>query len=170
MRCQKNRNLFRRLKTLNILNTLLLRGPLKNKGLRYYFFVLLLFCSSAFLLFTFTGCDREELIINSWNLQTVLKNGEVFNDSTQLHLTLDYTYYYFFIMNSLDVRTFANGQYTASSNGFYEFVDRSTLRMRFTLLYQSYDITAKIKKLTQKELHLEYKDNGDVYFLKLYGS
>jgi len=108
------------------------------------------------------------MIIGSWNLQAVLVNGEACTDSTQFHLQTKYTYYNFFYMNSLDVRTFANGQPTASSNGFYKFVNNSTLEMRFTLLYQQNEVKAKIKKLTRKELNLEYEDNGDTYLLKLY--
>ncbi|MCL2436028.1 MAG: hypothetical protein FWD09_07845 [Lentimicrobiaceae bacterium] len=131
-----------------------------------YLIPLLLF---SFLLFSLTSCrDPEERIFGSWNLQTVLINGETYTDSTQFHLATRYTYYNFFYMNSLDVRTYANGQSTASSNGFYKFKNNSTLELRFTLLYQQNEITAKIKKLTRKELNLEYEEEGDTYLLKLF--
>ena len=140
---QKNRNIFRRLTPLFLV-------------------------PFSFLLFTSTSCDPEETIVGSWNLQAVLMNGEAYTDSTQFHLSTKYTYYNFFYMNSLDVRTYANGQPTASSNGFYKFTSKSTLEMRFTLLYQQNEIKAKIKKLTRRELNLEYEDDGNTYLLKLY--
>jgi len=118
----------------------------------------------------FTGCDKEEMLINSWNLQTVLMNNEPLNDSTRFNIIPKYTYYSFYYANSLTVSTLVNGKYTSSSNGSYRFADRSTLTMHFTLLYRTYDVTAEIKKLTRKELHLEYEDNGNTYFLKLYAS
>jgi len=95
-------------------------------------------------------------------------NGEVYTDSTQFHLLTKHTYYNIFYHNSLDVKTIANGQWTASSNGYYRFIDKSTIEMRFTLLYQQQEITAKIKKLTRRELNLEYEEDGDTYLLKLY--
>ena len=142
---QKNRNIFRRL---------------EFKKISFLLF--------SFLLFSLTSCDPEETILGSWNLQAVSVNGETYTDSTQFHLLTRDTYYNFFYMNSLDVRTNANGQYTASSNGFYKLGKNSTLEMRFTILYQQNEFTAKIKKLTRKELNLEYEDNGDTYLLKLY--
>ena len=145
MCCQKNRNILR--------------------GLKVYFFCHLL---SVFCFFAFISCDKQEMIINSWNLQTVLKNGQPLNDSLQFNLIPRYTHYNFYYANSLNVSTFASGQLTSSSNGFYEFTNSSTIRMRFTLLYQRYEITAKIKKLTRNELNLEYEDNGNTYFLKLF--
>jgi lysine/ornithine N-monooxygenase len=110
------------------------------------------------------------MIIKPWNLQTVLMNGEPFSDSLQFHLTPKYTYYFFSYSNSLNVATIVHGGYTESSDGFYEFVDKSTIRMRFTLLYNRHHITAKIKKLTRTELHLEYEEGGGTYYLKLYSN
>jgi len=109
------------------------------------------------------------MIINSWHLQTVLKNDEPYNDSLLFNLIPKYTYYSFYYANSLNVSTFVNGQYTSSATGFYQFTNNSTIKMTFTLLYQRYEITAKIKKLTRKELNLEYEEDGDIYFLKLFG-
>jgi len=122
----------------------------------------------SLLILSLTSCDKEEIIIGSWNLQTVLKNGEVNTDSTQFHLLTMYTYYHFFYFNSVDISTLANGQWTGSADGFYKFINNSTLEMRFTILYQQYAIIAKIKKLTRKELNLEYEDNENTYLLKLY--
>ena len=143
MCCQKNRNILWRLTP----------------------FLLVPF---SLLFFTFTSCDKPERIINSWRLQTVLKNDEPFNDSLQFNLIPKYTYYNFYYANSLTVSTFANGQSTSSANGFYEFTSNSTIKMTFTLLYQRYEISAKIKKLNRRELNLEYEEDGDTYFLTLF--
>jgi hypothetical protein len=126
------------------------------------------FLLSAFCLFAFTSCDKEEKLYNYWNLQSVLMNGEPLNDSLQFNLIPYFTYYTFSYASSLEVSTFALGKFMSSSDGFYYFDSKSTIKMRFTLLYTRYDITAKIKKLTRKELNLEYEDNGNTYFLKLY--
>jgi hypothetical protein len=95
-------------------------------------------------------------------------NEEPFNDSLQFNLTPEFTYYTFNYANSLTVKTYALDQYTLSSNGYYRLVNKSTLEMRFSLLYRHYNINAKIKKLTQRELNLEYEDNENTYFLTLY--
>lgn len=127
-----------------------------------------LFFFLLFSLTSVTSCDREEMIINSWRLQTVLMNNEPLNDSSQFNVIPRYTYYSFFIENRLNVRTYALGQSTASSDGFYRFLNRSTIEMRFTILNEQYKIEATIKKLTRKELNLEYEDNGNTYFLQLF--
>jgi len=158
MRSKKNRNLFRRLTTL--------LHKTENHKLKIAFCFLL----SAFCFLTFISCDKEEMIMNSWNLQTVLMNNEPYNDSLQFNLVPRYTYYDFLFANTLNVRTFVIGEYASSADGFYKFVNKSTIEMRFSLLYKRYHITAKIKKLTRKELHLEYEKNGNVYYLKLYAN
>jgi hypothetical protein len=58
-------------------------------------------------------------------------------------------------------------QITTSSDGFYKIEGSSKLEMRFTILNKRCNIIAKIKKLTKKELNLEYEDKGNTYFLKL---
>ena len=126
------------------------------------------FAFLPFCLFTFSSCDREEMIMKRWRLQTVLMNDEPLNDSLQFNVIPKYTYYNFFVEHSLVVSTYALGQYTASANGFYKFENRSTLEMRFALLYEQYDIKATIKKLTSRELNLEYENNGNTYFLILF--
>jgi hypothetical protein len=95
-------------------------------------------------------------------------NNKPLQDSIHYHLLKRYTDYVFLFENSLNVETYAKGQYTASADGYYKFTNRSTLEMRFTILNQRTAITAKIKKLTNKELQLEYKEKGATYFLKLY--
>jgi len=177
MCCQKNWNLFRRLKIL------LLRVPLRNHPVRFastppihwrgispvsLLSALLLFC-----FFTFTSCDKEELIVNSWNLRTVLKNGEPYTDTMQFHLIPKKTNYSFYYSQtgSLFVKTYALNQLATSADGIYYFKDKSTIWMRFTLLYKRCEIEAKIKKLNGRELNLEYKDKeGDTYFMKLYAN
>jgi hypothetical protein len=130
------------------------------------FYLIAVFCFS-----TFASCDREEMIVNSWNLRTVLKNGEPHYDSLQFHLIPKYTTYYFYYAqtHSLNVKTFALDQLATSADGYYRFKNKSTLELRFTLLYKKYEIEAKIKKLNSRELNLEYTDKeGDTYFMKLY--
>jgi len=116
------------------------------------------------------SCDKQEMLYNSWNLQKVTMNGEPLNDSLQFNLIPYSTHYTFYYANSLTVRTFALGQITTSSNGYYQLGNNSTLDMHFTILNRTYDINAKIKKLTKRELNLEYEDNGDNYFLKLFAN
>ena len=111
------------------------------------------------------------MIMNRWNLQYVRMNGKPLPDSSQFHLLPRYTYYVFLLEHSLNVETLANGQYTESADGYYKFTSNSTIEMRFTILNQKTHIKeAKIKKLNRKELHLEYKDRGDTYFMKLYAN
>jgi hypothetical protein len=143
---QKNRNLFRRL------------------------IILLLPITCLLVLVTLTSCDKQEMIIKSWNLQSVLMNGEPLDDSLQFNVIPKYTYYSFSYANSLYVSTIAHNKRIESSDGFYKFASKSTIDMRFTLLYNRYDITANIKKLTRRELHLEYEDRGNNYYLKLYSN
>ena len=152
MRRQKNRNILRRL--------------IKRDFAPYAFCFLL----SAFCLFSLSSCDREELLYNTWNLQSVNMNGKPFSDSLQYNLLPTYTYYIFFYANSLTVRTYAMEQITTSSDGFYNLESKSKLEMKFTILNKRYTINAKIKKLTKKELNLEYEDKGNTYFLKLYAN
>ena len=164
MRSQKNRNLIRRLITF-------CKSNFANRQLKLTAIAFLLFCSSALLLFCLTSCDKPEMLINRWNLQTVTVNGTPIDSlQMQYHLLPNYTYYTFFIENVLNVDTKINGFYTSSADGYYKFTDKSTLEMNFTLLNKRNIITAKIKKLTKKELKLEYKDknNGNTYFLILY--
>jgi len=161
MCCKKNRNLLRRLKN-QISAT---KGAFLNKGLRNY---ILLFCASALLFFCFSSCDKEDMLRNRWNLQSVKINGSAYTDSTIYHLLPRYTNYVFSHEHSLNVEAFANGQFTDSSNGYYKLEKKSKLFMRFTIHDQSNSFTAKIKKLTKKELQLEYSANGNTYFLKLY--
>ena len=94
-------------------------------------------------------------------------NDEPYSDSTKFNLIPFYTYYTFFYANSLEVRTFVSGRTIESAGGVYLF-ENSTIKMRFILEHQRYDIEAKIIKLTRKELNLEYEDKGNTYFLKLY--
>ena len=157
MRCKKNWNIFRKLTTHRSPLTAY-RTPLAA------LYILLALCS----LFSFASCDKEELIVNRWRLQTVLMNGDTLNDSLQFNVIPKYTVYSFYYFNSLVVSTYVNEQQTSSSDGVYQFTSKSTIGMRFTLLYNRYEIEAKIKKLTRRELNLEYKDDGNTYFLKFY--
>jgi hypothetical protein len=119
---------------------------------------------------TFSSCDKEEMIVGSWNLQTVLKNNNPLSEPYPLNLIPKNTYYYFSFANNLIVRTKINGDWAEAPDGFYTFIKKSTIEMRFTLKYLRYNITAKIKKLTNNELHLEYESDGDIYYLKLYSN
>jgi len=107
--------------------------------------------------------------MNRWNLQSVTVNGEPIDSLTmQYHLFPKYTDYVFFYEGSLSVETFANGQFTSSADGYYEFANRSTLKMKFTILNKKNEISAKIKKMTKREMNLQYENDGNTYFLKLY--
>ena len=153
---QKNRNILRRLKNKKFVPSCLRA------------FMLSPFLLFSLLLFSLSSCDKEEKLYNSWQLQSVKINGESRTDSLQYNLILNYTYYTFFYQNSLTVLTYAMGQITTSSDGYYELAGNSRVKMHFTILNKRYDIDAKIKKLTRKELNLEYEDKGNTYFLKLY--
>jgi hypothetical protein len=127
-------------------------------------FSVFFFLVSAYLM----SCDREETIVNTWQLSSVLMNGEPLNDSLQFNVIPRYTYYIFSYANILEVRTIVSSQVAISLDGYYSFADYSTLNMEFTLLYKKYSIKAKITKLTRRELNLEYEYNGNVYFLTLF--
>jgi hypothetical protein len=114
------------------------------------------------------SCDNEDILYGTWRLQNVSMNGEALDDSLQFNVIPKYTYYTFHYQNSLNVSTYVLGAPTSSADGYYIFLNNSTIKMKFTLLYQRYEIKAKIKKLNRKELHLEYDDKGNTYFLKLY--
>jgi hypothetical protein len=117
------------------------------------------------------SCDKQEMIMNRWTLESVKINEKPI-DSLQMkyHLLPKYTDYVFFMENSLSVYTIINGQSTSSADGFYKFIDKSNIEMNFTLLNKKSIIKAKIKKLTKRELNLEYEADGDTYFLKLFGN
>jgi len=107
--------------------------------------------------------------MNRWNLQSVTVNGEPIDSLTmQYHLLPKYTDYVFFYEESLSVDTYANGQFTSSADGAYRFINKSTLEMKFTILNKKNDISAKIKKMTKREMNLQYEKDGNIYFLKLY--
>jgi hypothetical protein len=131
----------------------------------------LLYIPCVICLFILTGCpgSREDILYGDWRLQTVLMNGKPLEDSLQYNVAPN-TRYTFFYFNSLTITAFVSGQPTTSFDGYYFFKDRSTLEMKYTLWYERYDITAKIKKLTKRELNLEYEDNGNTYFLTLYSN
>ena len=109
--------------------------------------------------------------MNRWTLQSVTINSTPI-DSTQIqyHLLTKYTDYVFFMENSLCIDTYVNGQFTSSADGAYKFVNKSTLEMKFTILNKRKEITAKIKKLTKREMNLQYEEGKDTYFLKLYAN
>ena len=166
---QKNRNLLRRLKSFKSLKSLLLREPLGNKG---FYSVIFSFLLSAFCLLAFSSCDKEEMLMNKqWQLQSVSVNGEPLNDSLRYNIIPFHTYYNFFYANVLEVSAFIFelGEWRVSSDGFYLF-NNSMIKMSFSILHEEYEMTATIKKLTGRELRLEYVDNGNTYLLKLYSS
>jgi hypothetical protein len=133
-----------------------------------------------------TGCDKEDLILGSWNLQHVFINGEEIkepeepeeseepeksNKPEEFNLILNKTYYHFHVGNSLNVTTITNnGEPLSSLDGYYIFTNKvkSKIEMKFALKYKRYHIFAIIKKLTRKEMHMEYEQNGDHYLLKFY--
>ncbi|MDR2971456.1 MAG: hypothetical protein LBU83_05955 [Bacteroidales bacterium] len=142
-----------------------LKFKIQNSKLLLPFY---LFSFLLFLLLTFSSCDKQEMLYGSWNLQTATMNGKPLNDSLQFNAIPAYTYYSFLYENRLTVRTFAMGQITSSPDGFYKLDKKLNLEMSFTILHKRYNIRAKIKKLTKKELNLEYEENGNKFFLKLF--
>jgi hypothetical protein len=95
-------------------------------------------------------------------------NGDTLNDTSQFNVIPQYTFYTFFYQNTFSVRTYLFGQTATSSDGYYFLRNNSTIEMKYTILYQRYEIEANIKKLNRRELFLEYEDNGNTYFLKFY--
>jgi len=144
MRSQKNWNLIRRL--TNNTNQL----------------SVLLFC------FLLSACDKQERLYNRWNLQYVTMNGVEIKDTSQYNVIPYYTTYSFLYENRLNIYTYARGVFVETADGFYQRKKNSMLNMSFTIMNKKYDIKAKVKKLTKKEMHLEYTDKGNKYFLKLY--
>ena len=122
------------------------------------------------LVFVFFGCgDNEEKLYGSWRLQSVKMNGEALDDTLQYNVIPKYTFYTFFYANALIVQTYAMEQDIITSDGSYAFKNNSTIYMRFTLFDKLYDISdAKIKKLTRRELNLEYTYRDNDYFLIFY--
>jgi hypothetical protein len=114
-----------------------------------------------------TSCDKENMLYGTWRLQAVLMNGDTLNDTLQFNVIPKYTIYEFFYEHTFTVKTYISGQSVTSPEGFYNITNNS-LHMRYTLLYRRYDIPAKIKKLTRRELNLEYEYEGNSYFLKFY--
>jgi hypothetical protein len=139
---------------------------------RFRAFVPSAFCFliPAFCLFAslFSSCDKEEKLFGTWRLQTVFMNGDTLRDSLQYNLLPKYTLYVFFLQNSFELNTVINGIHTTSTDGFYSFKNKSTINLNYTIRWQHYSIEAKIKKLTRRELTLEYSDNGNEYLLILY--
>jgi len=68
----------------------------------------------------------------------------------------------------MTVSTYVLGLDISSPDGYYRFLNKSEIEMKFTLLYKRYEINASIKKLTKRELNLEYEDKGNTYFLQLF--
>jgi len=114
------------------------------------------------------GCDKEDKLYGTWHLQVVKMNGAPLNDSLQFNVIPFNTYYTFFYANVLNIKTYSLGKTIESPTGKYYLKKNSTLDMQYSLLYETYNITAKIKKLNRNELILEYEDKGNNYYLKLY--
>ena len=153
---KKNWNILRRLSR-------------KTNSIPFSAFCVLL---SAFSFLSFVSCDNEEKIYGTWHLQSALMNGKPISDSLQLNVIPKYTYYIFFISSDvMEVISYdSSGEQTISPIGTYHFIDNKTLEMNYRLVSTQYEITAKIKKLTWQELNLEYEDQGNTYFLKLFSS
>lgn len=133
---------------------------------RFSVFPILIFF--IFLIITSSSCGKEERLYGIWRLQTAYMNGDTINDSLQFNVIPKYTRYTFSVANTLVVETSIMGKSVTSPDGFYAFKKKSAINMRFTLLYKHYNIDATIKKLTSKELLLEYEDDGNEYLLEFY--
>ena len=131
--------------------------------LPFYLFVLL-----PFFLFTFSSCDKEERLYGRWRLQEAYMNGDTLNDSTQYNVISKKTTYTFFYYNILTVSTDALETSISSTDGHYSFINKSTINLRYSIMYNVYNIDAKINKLSRNELNLEYDDKGNHYLLIFY--
>lgn len=140
---------------------------LKNFHLKNLLLLLLL----PFLL---GGCRYEEPVLNLqsaenrliaelWRVHTVLKNGtettEYPHDAFKKN-----NYYTFFYGGPMSVSTFMEtGTMIESTRGEWEFQDNNKkLYMFFTLRNRDYNFTARIVKLSGKELKFRYTDDDGV--------
>jgi hypothetical protein len=135
--------------------------------LKIIYIILLISCFSG--LFISGSCDKEELLYGRWYLQSSLVNGEPLTDSTQYNILPKYTYYTFFYEQTLTITTYALRIVQNSTEGFYS-IKNSTLTMKYTLPPKRYEITAKIKMLTKRELKIEYDYNGNTYLLDFFSN
>jgi len=158
MCCKKNWNLIRRLTH---------RSPQTAHCKPLTAFCLLLFACCL------SSCDKEDLLYGRWNLQGVSINGKTVENPEEYYLRLLYTNYIFGLSNTLTISTVANidenPQILTSPDGLYLYnYKKSTLDLKFTLLYTRTSIEAKVKKLNNKEMKLEYTKDGNLYLLQLY--
>lgn len=136
----------------------------------------------AFLLFTviFTACRYEDgpyisfyspehRLISSWSLQKLYKNG-VQVSTSEWQANQIGNLYTFYTYGPMMVTTYVNGALRESYTGSWQFQNgERELKISFFLIDKSYDYTAKIYKLSRRELTYGYTDdNGDTWKLYFY--
>lgn len=133
------------------------------------------------LTFAFCGCRYEEGVLNFqspenrlvaelWQLQKIRKNGEEITEAPNDALKL-YNYYTFFYGGDMTVVTYTNtGLSLESTHGEWSFEDKNKkLYVSFTLRNRNYTYTARIVKLSAKELKYRYTDlNNDEWTLEFF--
>ena len=128
---------------------------------RKILFVLLL----GFVAVCFTSCypegtkiSPEYRIINAWRVSNVYLNGESV-ENADLQANRPGVYYNMYADHILTVMLYYNGQVRESTFSLWRLQDNNTqLALDFTILGHHYQYTAKVMKLTKKELIVEYDD------------
>ena len=105
-----------------------------------------------------TKISPEYRIINAWKVVHVYLNGETVEEA-DLHANRPGVYYYIYADHILTVMLYYNGQVRESTFSMWRLQDKNTrLSLDFTILGHHYQYTAKVMKLTKKELIFEYDD------------
>lgn len=105
-----------------------------------------------------TKISPEYRIINVWKVVHVYLNGETVEEA-DLYANRPGVYYYIYADHILTVMLYYNGQVRESTFSMWRLQDNNTqLNLDFTILGHHYQYTAKVMKLTKKELIFEYDD------------
>ena len=106
-----------------------------------------------------TKISPEYRIINVWKVVHVYLNDETIEDADLL-ANRPGVYYYIYADHILRVMLYYNGQVRESTFSLWRLLDKNTqLSLDFTIPgHHQYQYTAKVMKLTKKELIFEYDD------------
>lgn len=116
-----------------------------------------------------TKISPEYRIINVWKVVHVYLNGETVEEADLL-ANRPGVYYYIYADHILTVMLYLNGEVRQSTFSLWRLLDKNTqLSLDFTIPGHHYQYTAKVMKLTKKELIFEYDDeNHNHWRLVLY--
>ena len=105
-----------------------------------------------------TKISPEYRIINAWKVVHVYRNDDTIEDA-DLHANRPGVYYNMYADHILTVMLYYNGQVRESTFSTWQLTDKNTLlNLDFIILGHHYQYTAKVMKLTKKELIFEYDD------------